>query len=178
MGSVNWTLLVYRVPIEPSRHRVAVWRHLRRVGAISLQGSIAGLPTTEENLAALRRAAAIVEAAGGEFFLLAAEAVDEGSRQRLEALYTESIEAEYGEFVAECAKFRAEIRREIRIRKFTEAELAEEEESFERLERWATALAGKDVFGAPSRPGAERALKECGAALDRYAAKVYAANAG
>ena len=174
---MDWTLLVYRVPIEPSRHRVAVWRHLRRIGAVSLQGSIAGLPASEENLAALRRTAAIVEAAGGEFFLLGAQALDEATKQRLEGLYTESVEAEYRELLAECAKFRAEIRKEIRIRKFTEAELAEEEESFERLQRWAGVLAGKDVFGAPSRPEAERALKECAAALDGYAAKVYAANA-
>lgn len=175
---MEWILLVYRVPVEPSRHRVAVWRHLRRIGAVSLQGAIAGLPAGEDNLAALRQTAAIVEGAGGEFFLLAARGLDEVTRQRLEGLYGDSVEAEYREFLAECAKFGAELRKEIRIRKFTQTELAEEEESFERLERWATALAGKDVFGAPSRPGAERALKECGAALDRYAAKVYAANAG
>ncbi|HEX4865108.1 MAG TPA: Chromate resistance protein ChrB [Acidimicrobiales bacterium] len=173
---MDWILLVYRVPIEPSRHRVAVWRHLRRVGAVSLQGSIAGLPASDDNLAALRRAAEIVEGAGGEFFLLGAEALDDVTRQRLEALYTESVEAEYRELLSECAKFRAEIRKEIRIRKFTEAELAEEEASFERLERWVATLAGKDAFGAPSRPEAERVLKECAAALDGYAAKVYVAN--
>jgi hypothetical protein len=173
---VDWILLVYRVPIEPSRHRVAVWRYVRRIGAVSLQASIAGLPAGDDNLVALRRAAEIVEGAGGEYFLLGAEALDDATKQHLEALYTESVEAEYRELVSECAKFRGEIRKEIRIRKFTEAELAEEEESFERLERWAATLAGKDVFGAPSRPEAERALKECAAALDGYAAKVYAAN--
>jgi DNA gyrase/topoisomerase IV subunit A len=173
---VSWIVLVYRVPIEPTRHRVAVWRHLRRVGAVSLQQSVAGLPRSEENLTALEQAAAIVEAAGGEFFLLDAAALGEGTERRLEGLYTESIEAEYREFLAECAKYRAEIKKEIRIKKFTEAELAEEEESFLRLERWAAALAGKDVFGAASHAQAERTLKECSAALDGYAARVFAAN--
>ncbi|MGI8415812.1 MAG: Chromate resistance protein ChrB, partial [Nakamurella sp.] len=28
--------MVVRVPAEPSRHRVAVWRELRRIGALSL----------------------------------------------------------------------------------------------------------------------------------------------
>ena len=174
---MNWILLVYRVPIEPSRHRVAVWRHLRRIGAVSLQQSIAGLPRSQENLAALRRVADIVEAAGGEFLLLDATALDEATTKRLERLYTDSVEAECQEFLAECGKFLGEIEKEIRIQKFTEAELAEEEQSFERLERWAAALAGKDVFGAPSQTQAERTLKECSAALDGYAAKVFAANA-
>jgi len=36
MDDVRWLVLVVRVPAEPSRHRVAVWRELRRVGAVSL----------------------------------------------------------------------------------------------------------------------------------------------
>ena len=30
-------MLVVRVPAEPSRHRVAVWRELRRLGAVPIQ---------------------------------------------------------------------------------------------------------------------------------------------
>ena len=38
--SARWTLFVLRLPSEPSRHRVAVWLELRRVGAAQLgQGS-------------------------------------------------------------------------------------------------------------------------------------------
>ena len=32
----RWLLLWVRLPAEPSRHRVAVWRELRRTGAVSL----------------------------------------------------------------------------------------------------------------------------------------------
>ena len=32
----RWLLVVVRLPAEPSRHRVAVWRELRKVGALSL----------------------------------------------------------------------------------------------------------------------------------------------
>lgn len=92
-------------------------------------------------------------------------------------IYTESVEAEYQELLAECQKFLAEIKKEIRIKKFTDAELAEEEQSFERLERWASVLAAKDVFGAPSHPVADRTLKECAASLERFASRVFAANA-
>ncbi|HMC37410.1 MAG TPA: chromate resistance protein ChrB, partial [Actinomycetota bacterium] len=27
---MEWLLITYRIPAEPSRHRVAVWRELRR----------------------------------------------------------------------------------------------------------------------------------------------------
>ncbi|MEY9993018.1 hypothetical protein ABIE67_005050 [Streptomyces sp. V4I8] len=32
--SVRWTVLVVRIPAEPSRHRVAVWRELRKTAAL------------------------------------------------------------------------------------------------------------------------------------------------
>ena len=174
---MKWILLVYRVPVQPTRHRVAVWRHLRRIGALSLQQSIAGLPDSRENRAALQQVARVVDAAGGEFFLLRTEAVDEGTRERLERTYTEAVEQEYLEFIAECRKYLVEIKKEIRIKKFTHAELAEEEQSFDRLERWAAALAAKDVLGAPSHSPADATLKDCAAALENYAARVFAANA-
>jgi hypothetical protein len=40
----RWVLLVYRIPREPSRHRVAVWRKLRDLGALYLQDGVAALP--------------------------------------------------------------------------------------------------------------------------------------
>jgi len=36
--AVRWLVVVIRLPANPSRHRVGVWRELRRVGAIPLGG--------------------------------------------------------------------------------------------------------------------------------------------
>ena len=44
MERPRWVLLVYRLPREPSRHRVAVWRKLRDLGALYLQDGVAALP--------------------------------------------------------------------------------------------------------------------------------------
>src|SRR5215218_9109418 len=40
----RWLILVYQLPREPSRHRVAVWRKLRTLGALYLQDGVAALP--------------------------------------------------------------------------------------------------------------------------------------
>ena len=59
-------LLVYRLPREPSRHRVAVWRKLRDLGAIYLKDGVAALPedaVTREQLEWLQLR---VREAGGE----------------------------------------------------------------------------------------------------------------
>src|SRR5215211_1828451 len=66
MERPRWVLLVYRIPREPSRHRVAVWRKLRDLGALYLKDGVAALPedaVTREQLEWLQLR---VREAGGE----------------------------------------------------------------------------------------------------------------
>jgi hypothetical protein len=40
----RWLILVYQLPREPSRHRIAAWRKLKALGALYLQDGAAALP--------------------------------------------------------------------------------------------------------------------------------------
>ena len=40
----RWLILIYHLPREPSRHRVAVWRKLKILGALYLQDGVVALP--------------------------------------------------------------------------------------------------------------------------------------
>lgn len=170
---MSWVIVTYRLPVEPSRHRVATWRELRRVGALSLQQATWALPARPPFLEAISRVETLVERAGGEALVFEADPRGEQSEERLERLFTAEREEEWAEFLAECAKFELEIDKEISKEKFTLAELDEEDQSLERLRRWFRELRGRDVFLAPSREAAERRLKECNERLEDYATRVY-----
>jgi hypothetical protein len=170
---IAWTVLAVRLPTEPSRHRVAVWRELRRAGALSLGHGVWALPVTPAFGQGLERAVKLVERGEGEALVLDARGRDETQAARLEALFTAAREAEWTEFLAECAKYEAELEREIATAKFTLAELDEEEQSLERLRRWYRELKLRDLFGAPSASRAEQQLKHCAASLEDYAERVY-----
>src|SRR4051794_21164767 len=43
---MNWLLLAYKIPREPTAGRVYVWRKLKQLGAISLQDAVWVLPAT------------------------------------------------------------------------------------------------------------------------------------
>ena len=63
---MRWLLLWVRLPAEPSRHRVAVWRELRRTGAVPLgQGSWA-VPDVTAFIEGIDRAVAMAERGDGE----------------------------------------------------------------------------------------------------------------
>jgi flagellar biosynthesis regulator FlaF len=174
----SWIVLAVRLPAEPSRHRVAVWRELRRVGALSLGQGVWALPATPAFEQGLERAVALIERGDGDALLLEARGRDPAQARRLEALFTASREEEWVEFIGECGKYEAELERELAQEKFTLAELDEEEQSLERLRRWYRDLKLRDLFGASSAEAAERRLKQCQTRLEDFADRVYAAAHG
>ena len=169
-----WRVISYRLPKEPSRHRVGVWRELRRLGAVALQQGTWAVPAGEGFDEGFTQVLEMIGAAGGQSVVLVV-ADDDASVAQLEALFTEQREAEWKEFIADCAKYETELEDEVRKGKLTLAELDEEEESLDRLRRWYRTIRGRDLFGAASGPVAERRLKECAEGLERYAELVYEA---
>ena len=171
---MSWRLITYRLPAEPSRHRVAVWRELRRLGAVTLQQGTWAVPGGEGFDAGFAQVVEAINAAGGQPVVLAV-ADDQASTAQLEALFTEHREAEWAEFLGDCGKYEAELAGEVAKGKLTLAELDEEEQSLERLRRWYRELKVRDLFGAPSAPAAEQRLKHCAERLEDYAERVYRA---
>jgi hypothetical protein len=171
---VSWRVITYRLPPEPSRHRVAVWRELRRLGAVGLQQGTWAVPDGEPFEAGLSQVVEEIKAAGGQPVVLAV-ADDQASAAQLEALFTAQREAEWGEFLSDCGKYETELAGEIAKGKLTLAELDEEEQSLDRLRRWYRTIRARDLFSAPSASVAERRLKECTEALEDFAERVYQA---
>jgi hypothetical protein len=172
---VRWIVLLARVPADPSRHRVAVWRELRRLGAVAIGQSVWALPDQPAATAGLDRIAGLVARGDGELTVLEAAGRDQASRDRLERRYVEARADEWAEFRAECARYLAEIDKEIGKGKLTVAELEEEEQSMERLRRWHRELRARDVLATPAARAADQDLKACAAKLEDYTTRVFQA---
>jgi hypothetical protein len=168
-------VLVVRVPVAPSRHRVAVWRELRRIGALSLGQGAWVAPDVPVFAAGITRVIELAERGEGEVVVLQAAGRGETDAARLAELFTAERAAEWAEFLADCGKFDAEIDKEVSKGKFTLAELEEEEQSLERLRRWHRDLKARDVFGAPAAIDADQQLNHCTERLEDYTERVFAA---
>lgn len=171
---MTWRVIIYRLPAESSRRRVAIWRELRRLGAVPLQQGTWAVPQGEGFDAGFAQVIEAIKTAGGHPVVLAV-ADQDAEDARLEAEFTGQKEAEWAEFVAGCDKYEAGLDAEPANGKLTLAGLDEEELSLDRLRRWYRAIRARDLFGAPSAPLAERRLKECAEALERFAEQVYRA---
>ncbi|MFF0575647.1 Chromate resistance protein ChrB [Streptosporangium saharense] len=171
----RWLVLVVKVPAEPSRYRVAVWRELRKVGALSLGQGVWAVPDVPVFADGVTRAGELTGQAGGLFVTLVATGRDGADAERLREMFTAARSADWTEFLADCGKFERELAKETTIGKFTLAELEEEEQSLERLRRWHRDLTARDVFGAPEAAQAGQRLRECAAACENYAERVFTA---
>lgn len=172
---MRWVVLLVRLPAGPSRHRVAVWRELRRLGAVSLGQGAWTVPDVPVFADGLARAVELAGVAGGEVVVLDAAGRTPADSERLQAMFAAARREDWAEFLADCGKYEEELAKEIRQAKFTLAELEEEEQSLERLRRWHRALTARDVFGTPEAAQAAERLAACTAACEDYAERVFAA---
>lgn len=174
--SLGWLLIIPRVPAEPSRHRVAVWRELRRVGAVPAASgawTIPDLPAFTESLSVVR---SLAEAGGGSVAVLTAGSYGDDDIAVLREAFTAARADEWSEFIADCEKFDAEIDREVEKQKFTFGELEEEEQSLERLRRWHRDLLRRNISEMEAAAEAARRLETATGKLAAYSEQVFAAN--
>lgn len=170
-----WLILLARMPTEPARHRMALWRELRRSGAVPLgQGTwaVPNLPAVEPLLQRLRE---LASQGDGVLLGLVAAGHSAADSTHIQQLYDDTRAQEWAEFRADCQKYLAELDKEQRIGKFTLAELEEEEQSLDRLRRWYRDLRSRDLLASPPSTDATTDLKTCEQCFDAYADQVYSA---
>jgi hypothetical protein len=91
----EWVLLAYRMPREPSTPRIAVWRKLRRLGAVQLLDGLVALPHDVATQEQLEWVADEVVAAGGEADLWIGRPTTKAQQRSLAAQMNTEVDAEY-----------------------------------------------------------------------------------
>ncbi len=173
LKAMGWVVLLYRLPSSDSRARVAVWRELRRSGALHVQQSVVAVPDRDAFAGVVERLRELVAEVGGDVTVLRTEALTGGDEGRLVQAWNAARDAEYHELAGECAKFLGEIDHELEIEKFTHAELDEEEAELDKLQRWHERIRARDLHGATGAEAAGRAVRQAEEALARYSAAVF-----
>ncbi len=142
-------LLVYRIPRQPSRHRVAVWRKLRDLGALYLQDGVAALPEDAVTREQLEWIQLRVREAGGEATLWEARPGTVAEEAELVGAFRSSREEAYRAIVADAERLRRKAR-------MGAGALLEQ---LDKLERRFRAERRRDYFRSPLRTEAAAALK-------------------
>lgn len=167
-------VLVYRVPAKPTAGRVAVWRQLKKVGAIYLQQSVCAFP---DNAVVRRDIAPIlvrIADAAGEYHLLPLRKLDQNEESKLVKTFQEQTSKHYQEIIENCeVNFTKEIEFETFRKNFTYEEAEEIRLEFEKIHAWFDRVNQRDWFGAPNRTEALDWLGRCEGLLEEFEGKVF-----
>nr|WP_312876409.1 Chromate resistance protein ChrB [Rhizobium laguerreae] len=87
MATETWFLLTYKVPAEPNRRRVALWRKLKSMGAVYLQSGVCLLPKTDDHRRALKVIENEIAEMEGEAVLLETVALDKAQGDKVLARF-------------------------------------------------------------------------------------------
>jgi hypothetical protein len=176
MNKPTWLLLTYKVPPEPVRRRVAVWRRLKGMGAVYLQNGVCLLPKTDDHVRRLKILENQIAAMSGDSVILETLGLDRSQEEKVISRFRTDRDEEYKEFLGKCADFEAEIAKETAACHFTYAELEENDVDFKKLQSWLEKIRKLDFYGATLAAEAGRRLEDCETLLDAYAQKVFDAH--
>ena len=171
----SWLLLTYKVPAEPAKRRIALWRKLKALGAVYLQSGVCLLPKVDPYVRRLRVLQNEISAMEGDAVLLETVGLDRAQEQKVMARFSSERNEAYQEFIERCADFEAEIAKERGAGKFTYAEVEENEEDLTKLRAWFDKIARLDFYEASLRSEAGERLARCATLLDDYAREVFEA---
>jgi hypothetical protein len=170
----RFTVLVYRMPPKPTAARVAVWRLLKKIGAIYLQQSVCVFPdnsSLRKDLAPILRR---ITDATGEFHLLPIRNPDTSEAAKLMQQFQEQTSNHYQEIIENCeVNFTKEIEFETFRKNFTYEEAEEIRAEFEKICTWYERVLRRDWFGAPNQAEAKEWLNRCERMLEEFEAKVF-----
>ena len=144
--ATEWAFLLHRLPREPSGPRIALWRTLRRLGAVLVADGVVALPRTPRTVEHLEWLAAGLAEQGGSGSVWLARAT---SRAAVEGLASQSRQAADHEYAGVIRAASAvppgsgpEARRALR-----------------RLRAELRRIAPRDFFAAPNGPIAREAVE-------------------
>jgi ChrB-like protein len=157
--ATDWLLCSYRLPREPSRLRLAIWRRLKRLGAVPMHDAVWVLPADSKTREGFEWLAEQIEERGGSALLWQARSLGPAQDRHLVDRFREDADSRYAA-IAEAA---GQLARAARRR--AKAPVAEQAlQRIRLLERALRLERRRDFFRAPGRESAELAV---GTALEQ-----------
>ena len=147
---LDWVLLAYRLPREPSTPRITLWRKLRRLGVVQVLDGLVALPADARTKEQLEWLADEVLEAGGEAGVWVGRPGSAADERRLAARMAAAIRAEYEQVIADAeaaAREPATVRRRTAARLRRELSRIERRDFFPPAERERARQAAENLAG-------------------------------
>jgi len=174
LDELKWIIFSYKVPAEPSTHRVRVWRTLRALGVVYIQQSVCISPYTLDVKKKIGLLKKTIESSSGEALLLEIKQFSDDTQKLLIGMFNQQRTREIEELLTSCQHFLREIESETEKGNFSYHEVEENEADLAKLKRWQKKIIKRDFFGSPLLDESQEIIGECERRFVEFMNKVYA----
>lgn len=168
---MEWLLLIYTVPSQPSRKRVYVWRELKKLGVVYLRDGVALLPDRTEVREHLQAITERIVADDGSAELVLSPRFAGERDDALVARFHEERLAEYRELHHAGVRFLRDVLEEVDTEDFGFPDVENLESELGRLRRWFDQIQARDYFASPGSERVRDTLHKCGRAFERFSSE-------
>jgi hypothetical protein len=159
--ATDWLLCSYRLPREPSRLRLAIWRRAKRLGALLLHDAVWTLPADAKTREDFDWLAEEIEERGGSILVWEARSVPALQDAELIQRFRADADQRY----ADLSRAAAQLLQATNRRRPSPERLELARQRLRLLERTLRLERRRDYFRAPGRQAAEAALRSAAHAL-------------
>lgn len=159
--AIDWLLCCYRLPTEPTRLRLAIWRRLRRIGAVMLHDGLWTLPASPQTREDFEWLAEEIEERGGSVLVWEARSI--GAAQ--DRAVVERFRADAAERYDALVEAARQLGRIASRRALKAGSVDQAMQRLRALERGLHLDRKRDYFKGPGRPAADQAIREAVAAV-------------
>lgn len=149
MSGPRWLVITWRLPARSSTPRVATWRSLRRLGAVTLTPGAAILPYSEQLLEQLEWIAEDIVQNHGDAYVLPVTELPEADEAEIRKRMKSERDGEFGRLKESAISLAVRAGKGSR---------REHERQVATLQRRLVDAAGRDYFESRERVRAERAI--------------------
>ncbi|MBI1743915.1 chromate resistance protein [Candidatus Acetothermia bacterium] len=143
---MDWVVFTYSLPTKlRSSPRVALWRRLKRLGAVSLAGGMQVLPAQDECVEAFQWLAQEIRQAQGEALVMRVEKFEGLTDQQVINLFNRSRQEEYHEIEAQLEK----LEKMLVVKNKKVRETSEAQAMLDKLRKRHAEVARVDYFDCP-----------------------------
>jgi hypothetical protein len=138
--ATSWLLLLFSLPTNRNTERVAIWRRLKKIGAVQIKTSTYLLPDAPAQYEHFQWLAQQIRDYGGDSTLVRAQEIEGLNKERVIAMFNDARAKDYGALRKALQSF-------ITVRKKMDADEAVSE--LERLTRQFREVRAVDFFDSP-----------------------------
>jgi uncharacterized protein Usg len=106
---VNWLIIHYKLPAQPSALRVYVWRKLKRLGAILLHDAVWVLPNTPRTVEQYQWLTAEIQEMGGSAYYWKANTILDEHEQSIIGQFNQQVDTVYSNLLKKIEKPKADL---------------------------------------------------------------------